>query len=211
VDHAQHEDRKSIRLPVAGAAGASRRWFLARLAALPTALGLAVLAEREPAAGKKHGKHNKKKKKHNKGNGGSGGGSGGGYSPDGEERAFLDLINDYRRRNGVGSLSLQDQLGAAAEFHSEDMAQKNYFDHRLSNGNSPEKNMERFGYTNWTHSGENIAAGFESARQVMDAWQHSNEHDRNMRSGAFTEIGIGRAYSQNSKYGWYWTTTFGSR
>ena len=32
-------------------------------------------------------------------------GGGGGYSPDGEERAFLDLINNYRRKNGAGELS----------------------------------------------------------------------------------------------------------
>lgn len=190
-----------------------RRRFLARLIALPAALGLAVLVEREPAAGKKHGKKNKKKKKHNKGGGGSGGGGGGSYSPDGEERAFLDLINNYRNEKGVGALSLQDNLGAAAEFHSQDMAQKNYFDHRLSNGDSPEQNMERFGYTNWTHTGENIAAGtnYDSARVVLKAWQDSPEHNKNMLNGAFKEIGIGRAFDANSKYGWYWTTDFGTR
>jgi uncharacterized protein YkwD len=209
LDH-DHSDRESIRMLVAATASTPRRRFLARLIALPAALGLAVVAEREAAGKKKHGKHNKKKNKHNNGNGGDGG-SGGGYSPDGEERAFLDLINDYRSQKGVGTLSLQDQLGAAAEFHSQDMARKNYFDHRLSNGDSPEQNMERFGYTNWTHTGENISAGFETAREAMKAWQDSPEHNKNMLSGAFKEIGIGRDFDGNSKYGWYWTTTFGSR
>src|SRR3954465_3749537 len=134
VDLDHFSDREAIRLPVDGNEGTSRRGFLGRLVAFPVALGLAVVAEREPAAGKKNGKHNNKKKKHNKDDGGSGGG--GGYSPDSEERAFLDLINDYRSQKGVGALSLQDQLGAAAEFHSQDMAEKNYFDHRLSNGDS---------------------------------------------------------------------------
>jgi uncharacterized protein YkwD len=211
LDHSQ--DREATRLPVDGNEGLPRRGFLARLVALPAALGLAVFAEREPAAGKKHGKNNKHKKKHNNGSGGSGGSGGGAYSPDSEERAFLDLINDYRSQKGVGALSLQDQLGAAAEFHSQDMAQKNYFDHRLSNGDSPEQNMERFGYTNWTHTGENIAAGtnYDTARVVMKAWQDSPEHNRNMLNEAFKEIGIGRAFDGSSKYGWYWTTDFGTR
>jgi uncharacterized protein YkwD len=214
VDLDHSTDRGAIRLPANGNEGLPRRGLLARLVALPAAIGLAVFAERGPAAGKKkHGKHHKHKKKHNKGNGGSGGGGGGRYSPDSEERAFLDLINDYRSQKGVGTLSLQDQLGAASEFHSQDMAQKNYFDHRLSNGDSPEQNMERFGYTNWTHTGENIAAGttYDTAREVMKAWQDSPEHNRNMLNGAFKEIGIGRAFDGNAKYGWYWTTDFGSR
>jgi uncharacterized protein YkwD len=32
-----------------------------------------------------------------------------------------------------------------------------------------------------------------------------------MRNKDFKDIGIGRAYDKNSKYGWYWTTTFGRR
>jgi len=208
-------DREPFSLTVSGATRSSRRRLLARLAALPAALGLTVLANRESAAAKKKSKKKKKGKKRGgkDKNGGSsgGGGGGGGYSPDGEERAFLDLINDYRRKNGAGNLSLQNQLGAAADHHSQDMADKNYFSHQLSNGDSAEKNIERFGYTNWSFVGENIAAGQETANAVMDAWKSSPEHDRGMRDKNFTEIGIGRAYSNGSKYGWYWTTTFGSR
>ena len=167
-------------------ARSSRRRLLARLAALPAALGLGFVVERESVAA-------------------------GGYSPDKQERAFLDLINAYRRKNGAGKLTLQNQLGQAADHHSEDMASKNYFSHKLSNGDSPEENIERFGYTNWSSIGENIAAGQETAKAVMKAWKSSREHDRNMRNKNFTEIGIGRAYDRRSKYGWYWTTTFGSR
>jgi uncharacterized protein YkwD len=194
---------------------------LVHLAALPAALGSVVFARGGPLAakrgknkkGKGKNKKDKNKNRNKTGKGGSGGGSGGGggYSADSEERAFLDLINDYRRRSGAGPLALQDQLGAAADHHSEDMASKNYFSHQLANGDSPEKNIENFGYTSWDFVGENIAAGYEAAGKVMDAWQNSPEHDRNMRNNNFNEIGIGRAYDPNSKYGWYWTTTFGSR
>ncbi len=153
---------------ISDATRGSRRRLLARLATLPAAFGLGFFAESEPAAARK-GKGKRKKNK----NGGRGG-----YSPDGEERAFLDLINKYRRQHGVGNLSLQNQLGAAADHHSQDMANKNYFSHKLANGDSPEKNIERFGYTNWSYVGENIAAGYETAKAVMDAWQSSPEHDR---------------------------------
>jgi uncharacterized protein YkwD len=218
-DHEREPVRTALSAGLTAHARPTRRRLLALLAALPSVFGLALFSGEESADAKKHkgkkdkkrkgrgkngkNKNNKKTKKKSKG--------GGGYSPDGEERAFLELINDYRRQNGAGNLSLHDQLGAAAEHHSQDMASKNYFSHKLANGDSEVKNIERHGYTHWIHVGENIAAGDETARQVMDSWKNSPEHARNMRDKNFTEIGIGRAYAKNSRYGWYWTTTFGSR
>lgn len=208
MDH----DREPFSTTIFNPARASRRILLGRLTALSIATAFGIFAKEgsgdaknknKKGKGKKHGGKNKKNKHANDGGGSN-------YSPDSEERAFLDLINDYRRKNGAGDLSLQNQLGAAADYHSEDMASKNYFSHDLSNGDSAEKNIERFGYTSWSFIGENIAAGQETASQVMDAWKSSPEHDRGMRDKNFTEIGIGRAYNNNSKYGWYWTTTFGS-
>ena len=58
---------------------------------------------------------------------------------------------------------------------------------------------------------ENIYAGTASASSAMNAWKNSADHNTNMLTAQYTELGIGRAYSQNSTYGWYWTTTFGSR
>jgi uncharacterized protein YkwD len=195
---------------------------LAFLAAVPAAVGLAVVVERDGAdarnkgGGKKHGhgkgkgKHKKKHKKKQRRRQRSGGDTGSaGYAPDAEERAFLDLINDYRRGNGAGPLALENRLGAAARNHSQDMAAKDYFSHKLSNGDSPEQNIERFGYTDYAVVGENIAAGVATAREVMNLWEDSAEHAHNMRDPEFSEIGIGRAHGGNSKYGWYWTTTFG--
>lgn len=206
-NHLPAADRQTI----AGIARASRRRLLAMLAALPAALGIALVAAPDVAAKNKKKGKNKKRRKNKKKKGGGGRGGGGGYSPDSEERAFLDLINDYRARSGAGKLSLNNQLGAAADHHSKDMAKKNYFSHKLSNGDSAEENIRHFGYTNYDVVGENIAAGNETANKVFEQWEKSDDHDKNMRSKNFDEIGIGRAHGKKSKYGWYWTTTFGSR
>ena len=112
-------------------------------------------------------------------------------------------------RRGFLAVLLAGWLGSASLADLE--ARKNYFKHTLKNGNTAEQNIRRFGYTNYVAVGENIAAGFEPANDAMKAWKSSPEHDRNMRSDRFTEIGIGRAYKKGSKYGWYWTTTFGDR
>ena len=183
---------------------ASRRRFLARLAALPAALGLAAFTPASDDAESK--KKNDKRKNKKRGGKKKGNGGGSGYTPDNEERKFLDLINDYRKRNGAGALSLNTSLGSAADAHSRDMAKKNSFRHSKT-----KQLIERHGYKNWRTYGENIAAGDETAEQVFQSWKSSAPHDRNMRSKDFTEIGIGRAHARSSKYGWYWTTIFGDR
>jgi uncharacterized protein YkwD len=131
-----------------------------------------------------------------------------GYSPDDQELAFLELINAYRGSNGLAPLSLNYQLGAAADYHSYDMATNNYFDHYLFDGTDPATNMRNFGYTG-SITGENIAAGMATAQEVLIAWQNSPSHNAGMLNPNFTEIGIGRVYGEGSYYGWYWTTNFG--
>lgn len=190
---------------LAVAARSSRRRLLSYLVAAPIALGLRLIPSPPWAEAKKK---KRKKRKRNK-TAAAPPPSTVSYSPDSEELAFLALINDYRRQKGLRELSLNNELGAAAKFHSQDMATNNYFRHTLSNGDSSEKNIERHGYTEWIYIGENIAAGMPSASEVFLGWKLSPSHDDNMRNGHYAEIGIGRAYNASSKWGWYWTTTFG--
>jgi uncharacterized protein YkwD len=131
------------------------------------------------------------------------------YCPDAEERAFLTLINDYRRQNGFPALTLVRALGGAAEHHSVDMATYNYFSHTLKNGTTWSQNLKDHGYSYNTYRGENIAAGNSSALSTFNQWKNSSAHRANMLNKNFKAIGIGRAYKSTSTYKWYWTTTFG--
>src|SRR5215211_1221716 len=123
----------------------------------------------------------------------------------------LSLINSYRKSKGLSSLRLSRTLGAAAEHHSIDMARNNYFSHTLSNGTSWSQNILNHGYTASGTIGENIAAGYSSAQATFDQWRGSSVHRQNMLNSNFRAIGIGRASRSTSRYGWYWTTTFGGR
>ena len=127
---------------------------------------------------------------------------------DDEEVAFLALINDHRAASGLRPLSVSASLSSAAAYHSIDMAAKGYLAHTLLDGTSVVQNMANFGYQGATH-GENIAAGTTTAIESLQTWQGSAEHNAIMLNGAFGAIGIGRAYSESSPYGWYWTTIFG--
>ena len=132
-----------------------------------------------------------------------------GYAPDGEEWAFVELLNAYRGGLGLGPVTLNYELGAAAEYHSVDMATNNYFDHYALDGTDAGTNIQNFGYTGFPYA-ENIAAGMATAQEVLIGWQNSPDHNATMTNPQFTEIGIGRHYNEGSHYGWYWTATYGA-
>jgi len=132
-----------------------------------------------------------------------------GYSADAEESAFVELLNAYRGELGLAPVTLNSALGAAAEYHSGDMAANNYFSHYLFDGTDAGQNIQNFGYTAFPYA-ENIAAGMATAQEVLVGWQNSPEHNATMTDPQYTEVGIGRAYNEASQYGWYWTATYGA-
>ena len=124
---------------------------------------------------------------------------------------FLVLINRYRAGKGLKPLTLDKKLQKAAQWMSEDMAAHDYLEHYDSKGRDPFVRMAAFGYNYNTYKAENVAAGQQTAAKVMQSWQNSKTHNVNMLNPNFTVIGIGFAYGKKSRFGWYWTTTFGGR
>ena len=125
-----------------------------------------------------------------------------------EERAFVGMLNDYRRKNGITTpLQVSIVLTNAAKWHSGDMAQFGYFDHIDRLGRDPFVRMAAFGYAYPASKGENIAAGNSTAAATFDQWRNSPPHNANMLDSGYRVIGIGRAVG--GPYGYYWTTTFG--
>lgn len=131
------------------------------------------------------------------------------YCASAEELAVLNLINQYRAQNGLPGLSLSLTLSKAAEYHSLDMAQYNYFSHNLADGTTWSQNITNHGYTYGTWKGENIAAGHATPQSVFDGWRNSPGHNANMLHPSFTAIGIGLVVQPGTTYTYYWTTTFG--
>src|SRR5574341_1868070 len=128
---------------------------------------------------------------------------------DGEEQAFLGLINQYRAQNGLGQLSISNQLTSASLWMSQDMGANGYFSHIDSLGRDPWTRMAAFGYNYNTWKGENLAAGTSSAQTAFNLWKDSPGHNANMLGANYVAIGIARRYTAGSPYGWYWTTDFG--
>gem|GEM_PF-5505252 len=131
------------------------------------------------------------------------------YCATGTEMEMLRQINMLRQDNGLPPLSLSKPLGVAAELKASDMATRNYFGHVSPDGQDPRELLDSVGYTPFTSTAENIAAGHADASTTFQQWLNSPDHLHAMLGEAYTAIGIGRAHNPDSEYGWYWVTEFG--
>jgi uncharacterized protein YkwD len=97
-----------------------------------------------------------------------------------------------------------DRLFSAAARHSREMAQNNVFSHTGLNGSSPAQRIAAEGYAaSW--SGENIAAGYTSAADVMNGWLASAGHCSNLMRAEYQDVAVSCVYQAGSSYGQYWT------
>jgi uncharacterized protein YkwD len=114
----------------------------------------------------------------------------GGGGTNTQERQVLEYTNQIRQQQGCGPLRLDSALVEAAGAHASDMVRRHYLDHTSPDGRDPGDRMKAAGYrgSSW---GENIAAGYDSAQQVVAAWMQSDGHRKNILNCRFTTIGIG--------------------
>jgi len=129
---------------------------------------------------------------------------------DGGESDLLSQVNSFRASRGLSTLVVSDALTLAAKWMVTDMSVNNYFQHTSLDGRSPTQRMADAGYPAFsTYAGEDLAAGYTSAAQVLQGWIDSPGHLAVLTNPAYRAIGIGRAYSSGSLYGWYWAADFG--
>lgn len=120
------------------------------------------------------------------------------------QKEVLDLVNKERTSRGLQSLKFNSELSNVATLKSQDMIDKNYFDHTSPTYGSPFDMMKKFGIS-YTSAGENIAMGQETPQEVMNAWMNSDGHRKNILNPDFTELGVGIAAKGSSLY---WTQMF---
>jgi uncharacterized protein YkwD len=135
-----------------------------------------------------------------------------------EGQKLLEQINQARgsaRQCGrqvfaaAAPLTWNATLGSTAEAHSRAMANANFFDHLDRDGRTPGDRAELAGY-NGQRIGENIAAGLDTSRKVVDGWLASPGHCANLMSPQFSELGAAYANDPKSDAGIYWTAMFGA-
>lgn len=121
------------------------------------------------------------------------------------QNEVLSLVNQERAKVGANPLTLNKELSDVATIKSQDMIDKNYFDHNSPTYGSPFDMMNQFGIS-YSAAGENIAMGQTSPQDVMNSWMNSPGHRKNILSSDFTELGVGVAKNSNGQL--YWTQMF---
>lgn len=138
---------------------------------------------------------------------------------DDSDKLMLTLVNNARaierlcgstNYSAVSAISWHCSLEQAAQGHSTSMADNDYFSHTGLDGSSPGDRITAAGYP-WRTYGENIAAGYFNADDVINAWLNSPGHCANIMNPNFTEIGVATAENFTSQYGIYWTQNFADR
>jgi hypothetical protein len=104
------------------------------------------------------------------------------------------LVNATRYEYGVKPLEAYEEAGMAAQGHSEDMAENNYFNHDSPDGETLKDRVEEAG-VQYRMAGENIAMGHTSPIFSHHSLMNSMEHRVNMLKPAFTHLGTGTAYN----------------
>jgi uncharacterized protein YkwD len=148
------------------------------------------------------------------------------------EEQVVVLVNQQRWSNGqLPPLKHEDLLDTAAELHSANMADRNFFAHCDPDTETlPWDRMRAVGYA-LAGAAENIAAGYSTPEAVIIGWMNSAGHRANILSTNYREIGVGHFYQANDTSNvrqdsnsdcvaealntgpWYhyWTENFGSR
>lgn len=114
----------------------------------------------------------------------------------------LRLVNIERQKAGLGSLTTNQTITAAANKRAQETVQS--FSHTRPNGTSFSTVLKEYGISYRT-CGENIAYGQKTPQEVVTGWMNSPGHRANILNANFNTIGIG-VYQSNGVI--YWTQLF---
>ena len=138
------------------------------------------------------------------------------------EMEVIDFVNDMRsqqqdcRSEGqfppVHPLKYEPHLQCSSRYHSHWMAENGSLNHDSPGGdlgNDLYQRVENANYNGYA-VGENIAAGYDSARSVVRGWMESDGHCSIIMSPDAEDIGVGYFMDESTVYLHWWTLNVGS-
>ncbi len=114
---------------------------------------------------------------------------------DKRERAIIRGINQQRARYGLAPVRASQRLARAADYHSWEMLDANYFAHASRNGGPFDARIRRFASPR--SLAETLAmlggrCGHGSAGRIVSMWMNSSGHRAILLSGRYRRVGIAR-------------------
>jgi hypothetical protein len=104
-------------------------------------------------------------------------------------RHIAELTNRDREAHGLDKLQWNESLAAAAQAHSQRMAEESELSHQYAGEGNVGQRAARAG-AHFRAIAENIATGF-SDEQVEQEWMHSPPHRANILDPKLNAIGVG--------------------
>ena len=127
--------------------------------------------------------------------------------------AIFFATNKLRESKGLKTLRFSPQLRDAAAVHTNQMIEKNFFDHfnnRTPALRTPEQRIKLFGATS-TALAENVdynnmqlsgkTTYLQLAEKIVDEFYHSPPHRKNMLGKEFTHLGCAAMFEARDKQG----------
>ena len=108
-----------------------------------------------------------------------------------EQRQIVKLTNEVRIDRGLPVLVVATKLETSSQNKANDMAEKEYFAHTQGN-QTVSAWLKSVGYKYET-AGENLAVGYSTAEDIVNAWKNSPSHYANLIDTDFIELGVGLA------------------
>ena len=101
---------------------------------------------------------------------------------------LVDLTNQRRSDQGLGTLQINGLLSEAARRKASEMFTFGCWSHDC-NGHSPWWFISGVGYS-YIYAGENLAKDFDKTPNLIQAWMNSPTHRENIVNPNYTEIGF---------------------
>ncbi|MGD1899388.1 MAG: CAP domain-containing protein, partial [Phormidesmis sp.] len=129
------------------------------------------------------------------------------------DKAFLNLVNQERAKQGLKRLRLDGRLDKAADQHSEAMAEQDFFSTNGNGGTALKTRIEKAGYQPQQLS-QTIGGGYSSADAFFKALMRSSGTRNKLLDPKATDLGLGLAKLSNDSgkvnYTNYWTQVVAS-
>ncbi len=116
--------------------------------------------------------------------------------------AAASLLSDYRKKNGLPPVEIDQRLVEMAEAQAKEMARRNQVTHDPG-GKNFNRRLAASGF-NAQRAAENIGAGYHTLAEAFSGWRDSPSHNKNMLLSGATKMGIATAYAPTSKYKVFW-------
>lgn len=121
-----------------------------------------------------------------------------------EEQETLDLINEYRKKNGLKPLKTFAKLEDMATLKANDIVENEYFSHTSEKLGTPFEMLKNNGIS-YEVAGENLAGNI-SPKKAVEAWINSPAHKANILDEEYEYTGI--AVIESPIYGKVFTQIF---